>query len=181
MSLLKKICLMGIVLFTSIKDTYCQKIMIGHEVTNRALTWEDFQGPPDLNSPYYAVTFWSMDYNMRGIKTYGDSVHIDHMEVILTMDPKKSWCNKAKLSNHLLKHEQGHFDIGKLCLKEFLTIYQNTSFRKKDVDATMKNIFYKTMAKYDELGKQYDHETEHSQNNEAQQYWNTFFSKYLID
>jgi len=160
-------------------DIYSQKMMIGNEVTNRPLTWDDFKGTPDANSPHYAVTYWGMIYQLNGIRTYGDSVHIDELMVELRMDTKKSWCKKEFVTDDLLKHEQGHFDIGKLCLKEFLTLYHNTTFHKKDMDATMKNIFYTTMHKYDELGVQYDRETDHSQQKEAQQHWNTFFAKYI--
>ena len=62
-------------------DIYSQKIMIGNEVTNRPLTWDDFKGTPDANSPNYAVTYWGMIYQLNGIRTYGDSVHIDELMV----------------------------------------------------------------------------------------------------
>lgn len=159
--------------------TNAQKIMIGSEETNRKLTWDDFRGTPQYNSPHYAMTHWQMSYSMDGIRTYGDSIHVGKLQVILEMETNKSWVKKDKGTDELLKHEQGHFDIGVLCMREFISLFNKATFRKNDFDSQMKKIFYDTMNKYHDLGEQYDKETKHSNNKEAQQYWNEFFAKYI--
>lgn len=157
-----------------------QTIFIGDEVTNRKLQWSDFKGRPDPNSPHHAVTTWYLSYEMEGIKTYGDSVSVGKLHAVLQMEPKESWLKKEKATDELLKHEQGHFYIGMLCLQEFTTMYYKTSFRKNNFDAKMKKLFQETLNKYHQLGIQYDKETDHSQNREAQQYWDAFFAKSVL-
>jgi hypothetical protein len=64
-------------------------------------------------------------------------------------------------------------------MKEFMSIYRQTTFHRNDLDRKMKKIFSDMMNKYHQLGIDYDRETEHSQNTEAQNHWNLFFAKYL--
>ncbi len=160
-------------------DLFAQQIFIGDEETDRKLRWSDFRGPVDQSSPHHAMTTWLMEYSMDEIKTYGDSVHIGKLIVKVKMDPAKSWCIQHKTTDELLKHEQGHFDIAILCMKEFMSIYRQTTFRRNNVDQQMQKIFSDMMNKYHQLGIDYDRETEHSHNTEAQKHWNLFFAKYL--
>ena len=163
-----------------VKSAFTQTILIGDEETNRKLQWSDYKGRPDYNSPHHAVTTWYLSYEMEGIKTYGDSVSVGKLHAVLQMEPKESWLKKEKATDELLKHEQGHFYIGMLCLQEFTTMYYKTSFRKNNFDAKMKKLFQNTLNKYHQLGIQYDKETDHSQNREAQQYWDAFFAKSVL-
>jgi hypothetical protein len=160
-------------------ELLAQQIYIGDEETDRKLKWSDFRGPVDQSSPHYAMTTWLMEYSMDEIRTYGDSVHIGKLVVKVKMEPNKSWCIQNKTTDELLKHEQGHFDIAILCMKEFMSIYRQTTFHRSDLDRKMKKIFSDMMNKYHQLGIDYDRETEHSQNTEAQKHWNLFFAKYL--
>ena len=154
----------------------------------RTLMWSDFPvraTSPDPPHAAQTVSSFSMSHGSAALGTDG-WYRLTNVRVRVTLNTgamwqARDWFDSARNQDQidLLEHEQGHFDIGKLCLKEFLTLYHNTTFHKKDMDATMKNIFYTTMHKYDELGVQYDRETDHSQQKEAQQHWNTFFAKYI--
>ncbi len=173
------VSLLVLIVMSISNGAFAQMIYIGNEETNRKLQWTDFKGRPDYNSPHDAVTTWYLSYSMEGIKTYGDSVHVGKINPILKMESTESWLKKEKAADELLKHEQGHFNIGMLCLREFMTVFNQTSFQKRNFDSKMKQIFNQTLNKYHQLSIQYDKETDHSKNREAQLYWDEFFVKAL--
>jgi hypothetical protein len=89
------------------------------------------------------------------------------------------WAKKDKVNNELLKHEQGHFDIGILCMREILSIYKQSKFTKANFSSLLQSIITDTSKKYNEMGLRYDTETRHSANKEHQEKWNTFFEEKL--
>ncbi len=148
-----------------------QKIFIGEEETNRKLRWSDFKGPVPQGSPHHATTSWVVEYKMDNAKIKGDIVQMENLQVSVTMQPENSWCVTDKTNDGLLKHEQLHFDIGILCMREMLRTMQNTVFHRKDFDTKLNQLFRTVLKKYQDMSDQYDRETDHSNNKEAQQRW----------
>jgi hypothetical protein len=105
----------------------------------------------------------------------GDSAIINCYQIILELNPKTSWVKKALATDELLVHEQGHFNIGILSMKEILFKYRTTKFTKSNFNEVLKNLFLDTQKKYNDLGIKYDNETDHSKNKEQQLKWNKFF------
>jgi predicted secreted Zn-dependent protease len=81
------------------------------------------------------------------------------------------------MTDALLEHEQGHFNIGIMCVREFLSIIKSTKFIKSQYSARLKQIFQVVSDKYQQMHTQYDAETNHSINRTAQEKWNTFFKE----
>ena len=79
----------------------------------------------------------------------------------------------------MLKHEQGHFDIGRLCLAALQQVFANAVFLKNNYQAKPSAIFSETLKKYHEMGSLYDKETNHSNNKEEQKRWNILIAKLL--
>lgn len=175
MSHIKYFLLLFILSFAN--NLSAQQIFIGPEETNRKLTWDDFRGPVDHSSAHHAMTTWSLEYNMEDVRAKGNIIEIGKMNVTVKMEPQRSWCIREKITDDLLKHEQGHFDIGILCMREFMSIINETTFTKNDLEPKMKKIFNDVLSKYHHLGIQYDQETDHSNNKDAQQIWNTYFEE----
>lgn len=80
----------------------------------------------------------------------------------------------------MLVHEQGHFNIGLLYMKEILKKIPATSFSKAHFPQEIKLMLDEISKKYKDMGIQYDEETDHSKNKEKQAKWNDFFFKELF-
>lgn len=75
---------------------------------------------------------------------------------------QKSWAIKDEVSDELLVHEQGHFNIGILCIREIMEKFKQTKFTKSNFSQLLSNLFKSTTNKYSELTLNYDKETDHS-------------------
>ena len=161
-------------------QTNAQKIFINGQEGNRLLVWDDFSGKVNKSSSFYALTNWGIRSNFISKKDGSTGKFTSSIEFILSMDSKKSWVKKGKDTEELLKHEQGHFNTGLLCLRELLI---KTAFIKEVNQATVKNlqsIFEEVMTKYNKMDLQYDEETNHSSNKIEQEKWNKFYADELL-
>ena len=169
-----------VMLFNS-SSAFSQDVIIGGTNNNRPLTWHDFKGRPDLNSSHDALTHWEINYILQNIRFTGDTVKIGNFSVKLELNTGKSWTKPEKQTVRLLKHEQGHFDLGLICQREMLKQLHNTVFLKAGFQDKIKNIFTSILQKYQALSNTYDAETNHSINQEAQDKWNNFFTQELAN
>ncbi|HVF80918.1 MAG TPA: DUF922 domain-containing protein [Flavisolibacter sp.] len=156
-----------------------QKVIINGKEGNRPLVWADFTGSPDNSSPYFAYTYWSSKFSFSGARFNGDVAIIDGFECTLQLNPQESWVKPGKQSEELLKHEQGHFNVGLLYIKDVVKKIKAASFTRANYQAEIKAILNEAHKKYVEMGNRYDEETAHSSNREQQGKWNVFFSKEL--
>jgi hypothetical protein len=157
-----------------------QRILIHGKEGNRPLTWDDFKGRPNAASEFYANTGWKISYTMPPMKVTRDPVPLTGFVVTLELDKEKSWVKKGKETPALLKHEQTHFDIGRLCLMELVTALGKTSVVPSELSKTIAPIFNSINGKYHQMGVQYDLETNHSVNKEAQERWEVFVARELV-
>jgi hypothetical protein len=82
-------------------------------------------------------------------------------------------------TDELLTHEQGHFNLGILCMQEVLQTYKKMYFTKDDYLSQLHNLLVDTIKKYNDLGLKYDEETAHGRNKKKQEKWNIFFDNNL--
>jgi len=138
------------------------------EVT-RKLAWADFKGkvPPDAESAATTASGISYEY----------SAHLIHHEVELDFKvtaffyPNKSWYRPDICDEHILKHEQVHFDIAEVFARRMRMKLRNTSFTE-NVKAEVKKIYVEVLQELEALQDKYDWETNFSRNREAQERWN---------
>jgi len=161
------------------KLVFSQDVFISGVNKNRPLTWDDLKGAPDRNSSHDAFTVWNITYSLSGISFKGDTIKVSRFIVKLEFDEKQSWSKPEKQTNILLKHEQGHFDIGLICQREIIKQLNSTVFLKADFQNKIQTIFSSILEKYHLLGVKYDEETDHSKNQAAQDSWNIFFANAL--
>lgn len=154
-----------------------QTVIINGEKTNRPLRWEDFTGSPDNNTDLYAYTYWYVSYKWGPFQYKGDTVKWK-VEVILELE-KRSWRKQDKVTDSLLQHEQGHFNIGLLFAAAFKKRVDKTPFFRHNYETRIAEIFREELEKYRALEKEYDKETEHFHNREQQKKWDRFLSKEL--
>lgn len=173
----KYICLALLTCISTL--AFSQDIFINGVNKNRLLIWDDFKGIPGGNSSPAAFTVWNITYSINDIRFKGDTVKIGKFSVKLEFDEKQSWSKPEKQTAILLKHEQGHFDLGLICQREILKKFNSAVFLKADFQNKMQAIFSSILEKYHLMGLKYDEETNHSRNQAAQDNWNVFFAAEL--
>src|SRR5882762_9638566 len=136
------------------QNIFCQDVIISGVNKNRLLTWADFTGTPDENSTFAANTYWKLNYGFGGVSFSGDTVKITSFSVGIELDKTKSWIKKGRATADLLKHEQGHFNIGLICQQELIRQVKTTVFFKPSFEEKLKQIFTDASAKYDAMGIQ---------------------------
>lgn len=143
---------------------------------DRKLSWIDFQGKPDHKVPFHANTSSGILYSWS-LRTSGDDQEFLY-EVVTGFYPGSSWVKEGKESDHLLAHEQLHFDITELHarkLREALAKYKLGKNPKRELEA----LYNKINRDRGQMQKKFDAETRHSQNKEAQAKWQSFIRSAL--
>ncbi|CAD8179024.1 unnamed protein product [Paramecium octaurelia] len=144
------------------------------------IDWSYFTATPNMQSPWKAHCYWTVGYtfdiNMRKMKR---SQNIRYRLII------QSWCclnNKSWVKtkwDRLLEHETGHYLIGCLCALDFKQKADKFKYTKNyRMECT--KLFQDTFQFYLQMEKQYDEETNHSQNVAKQKEWNQFIKQELL-
>lgn len=170
-------CLLTGMLFCNAGSLPAQTVIINGEKINRPLRWADFTGNPDNNTDLFAYTYWYVTYKWGPFSFKADTVKWK-VEVTLELE-KRSWQKPEKVSDSLLAHEQGHFNIGLLFARTFLQRVNNTVFFRHNYEARIAEIFKEELEKFRQLEIKYDQETDHFTNREQQQKWDAYFKKAL--
>lgn len=130
--------------------------------TNR-LTWNDYKGTPQENSDAAAstATYLSMEYSVKDNKL--------KFTVSGAFNKNKSWV--LVKNDHILSHEQGHFDIAEVFARKLYKSLSEYKFNKRTYQKDMAKI-YNTINKEKEAAQnKYDDETDYSRNKKAQAEW----------
>lgn len=141
---------------------------------SRKLTWDDFQGIPDIKNKYKALSFVQI-----GLKSeqFDDSLVI---EIPTYFYNKLSW-SKNLNNSVLLKHEQLHFDIGELIARKIRKEY--STYELKNLENCYKDLkrIYRSYygVEFDNYNNIYDNETEHGTVSSKQKEWELKIAKEL--
>lgn len=103
----------------------------------------------------------------------GRTIVVKTADVAIFMDTKRSWVVDGKMTDELLKHEQGHYDITALGVREFYEAFRN--FKGKDAKSLDEKILAageSAQKKIDAVNKRYDGQTEHFRKKAEQEKWN---------
>ncbi len=161
-------------------------LFIGKNISNeetmtwnesRKLTWSDFKANPDENSDAVALTASGITFGYS-VKTSGRRIIDFSYTAEAHFYPNKSWYIKNKGDNYILSHEQLHFDITELYVRKFrqelerLVVNQNVKQQMNQIHLAINEALDKTQGNYDA-------QTNHSINVEAQKYWQNFIEQEL--
>lgn len=129
----------------------------------RQLAWSDYKGRPDLNSDAAALT-----------TTYlGIEYHIEEKnfswKIQCRFSKTKSW-GQSK-TDHILQHEQGHFDIAEIFARKLNKKLREYSFNNNSFRKDLKDIYDGIADEKGNFQDQYDRETDHSRKKELQGVW----------
>jgi len=141
------------------------------------LSWTDFKGDIETNSDAAAVTASGITFSFSVRKTDGRITSFE-AQASAHFYPENSWFIKSRCNDHILAHEQLHFDITELHVRIFryklaqLEVSQNI---KSELQALHKSV-NKDLA---EMQRKYDTQSEHSINKELQTHWAAYVAENL--
>lgn len=160
-----------------ITEGISQTVLIRGEKTSRSLTWDDFTGAPDHQSNLFAYTYWYVTYKWGPFGFSGDTVKWK-VDVTLELE-QRSWRKPDKVSDSLLAHEQGHFNIGLLFARTFRNRVNKTVFFRHDYERRIGEIFREELDRFREMETRYDRETRHFHDRVQQKKWDAYLKKEL--
>ena len=136
--------------------------LIDWSTTNR-LGWSDYKGSPDPNSGAAATTtsYLGIEYNFKNnTVTY---------KIVCRFSKNKSW--GLYKTDHILSHEQGHFDITEIFARRLVKAVREYKFDPKKYQDDLSKMYKKIMEEKEEFQEKYDEETDFSRNKVKQAEW----------
>ena len=146
---------------------------------SQKLTWENFKADPNVNSDAVALTASGITFGYS-VKTTGRRIISFSATVDAHFYPNKSWYIKDKGDDHILSHEQLHFDITELYARKFreqlkrLKVNQNLKKQLNRLHMAINEALNETQQRYDA-------QSNHSINTEMQKQWESFIANELKD
>ena len=145
---------------------------------NQKLTWEDFRGKPIPSASFVASTNTGINFQYS-YALKNDEVTVEY-SVVSFFYPDKSWFQEGKVNQHILNHEQAHFDISELHARILRKNLAGQKFSKKvksEIDAIYRQVEQKRRA----MQVKFDAETDHSRNVEKEIIWEKQIATQLAD
>jgi hypothetical protein len=138
---------------------------------NRKLVWADYKAKPNPNSDAAAstTTYLGIEYSMRN-KSFS-------YKITCSFSKNRSW--GLHQNDHILGHEQGHFDIAEIFARKLNKQMGEYKFNDKTYQQDLKKIYNDILKEKEALQDQYDSETSHSINKEKQAEWLKKIAKLL--
>lgn len=142
----------------------------------KSLSWSDFKASPKKHLPYKANTNSGLSFSWNSTESIS-GIELTY-EVRSNFYPNRSWVKKIEEVDYLLAHEQLHFDITELHarkLRKALESYEPDEKMKKELDA----IYSEIEKQRRQMQTQFDKETNHSINKQAEFKWRQFVKQEL--
>jgi hypothetical protein len=127
------------------------------------LSWDDYQGKPEPAATAAAstATYLGVEYSFKDGK----------LGYIITCSFSRSRSWGLHKNDHILAHEQGHFDIAEIFARKLHQRLKAYQFDKKTYQTDLRDIYENTMDEKEEMQNRYDRETNHSIDKEKQAEW----------
>jgi hypothetical protein len=180
----KKFSVLTLVIFFSIQ-CFSQKVILNVSMENkisnpsndtiyyninRPLTWDDFKGAPDYNSPGGAITASGFAFHAN-MNMVGNDIYLN-VGIYTFFSKKNSWKKPNINSAYHLLHEQHHFDITRISAEKFRNELLKANFTVNNYNKLLSSIFKTSFDENNVLQEKYDTETKHSINTSEQLKWN---------
>jgi hypothetical protein len=133
------------------------------------LSWDDFKDQPDPNTDVVAITASGFTFQYS-IKTKDNKIVGFASQVQTIFYPEKSWFKPERANDHILSHEQLHFDITELHARKFrkqlslLVVSEN-------LNESLDSLHLQIQKDLKNMQNLYDTETDYSRKIEAQSKW----------
>lgn len=147
-------------------------------VKDKPLTWKDFQGIPDPNSTYAAVTNSRIKYNYNN--ELKDTLYKITFKLENVFYTQTSWSKKDQRNKDLLHHEQLHFDINELFTRR-LSVALNSATYTSNFREEIRIICQRLFDEERDFQTKYDNQTIHSRESGSQFVWEQYIHKLLTE
>ncbi|WP_241147983.1 hypothetical protein [Lacinutrix jangbogonensis] len=145
---------------------------------NHKLKWTDFEGEPDMDSSAAAVTASGITFSYSIQKSSTDGITGFQTKAFAHFYPEESWCKKDIIDNHILKHEQFHFNITELNVRYFREKVSKLKI-SSSIENQLDDLNNQINENLGKMQKLYDAESNYSINKECQARWVIFVKKEL--
>ncbi|MBC7849999.1 MAG: DUF922 domain-containing protein [Chitinophagaceae bacterium] len=139
---------------------------------DRKLTWKDFQGEPVLKTDNAALTSSNINFQFG----YGSSGF--RYSITCRFDKSRSWVRVK--NDHILAHEQAHFDIAELHARKLKKALSSYKYNERTVSNDINRIYEAIMKGHHQMQTDYDQQTDHSRNFEKQSEWEIKVAEQLL-
>jgi hypothetical protein len=134
------------------------------------LTFGDFKKTIPGNTVEAACTVWSINISNQP-KQVQDTFYMD-VEALFSKSQSSKSSKKESLTETVLAHEQGHFDIAELYARILRKDLQAAHFKDaQEFFKKVQSLYNKDFSEGNKYQLEYDKETNHSMNAEGQQRW----------
>ena len=141
------------------------------------LQWTDFNGKPTHGTTVVAVTASGLSFGFSSKVT--DTRLVDYTAFVdAHFYPDRSWYVKERANSIVLDHERLHFDITELHARKFRQRIAQTKFDLR-ISKQMEHLHTTINEELTQMQKQYDQETNHSQNVVKQKEWQQYIKLQL--
>ncbi len=140
--------------------------------TDTKLTWSDFKGKAEAQAGVVALTASGITFSFSIQESNTKIVNFDAL-VEAHFYPEKSWVINERANDHILAHEQLHFDLTELHvrkLRQQISRLKVSSHIKED----LRRLHEEAKLALAEMQNDYDTQTRHSMQIEKQAYWDVF-------
>ena len=144
------------------------------------VSWKDFKGTPKLNESAVAITASGIAFEFSIRETEDEQVVSFTSNVEALFYPEKSWFKPNHADDHILGHEQLHFDITELFaskLRQRISKLNKSNHLSKDLKAAHESVL-KELAGFQDT---YDNETGFSRKKSSQAEWEVSVQSKLIE
>jgi len=153
------------------------KPVLSEEVTiswsdSKKLNWSDFKGKIDHNTDAVAVTASGITFSFSVSQSKGEYVDFN-AEAQAHFYPEKSWFVEKKGDDHILAHEQLHFDITELHVRQLRYNISNIQV-SKNIKSDLRGVHEQANKNLAKMQNDYDTQTNNSINKEQQAIWSKF-------
>ncbi|WP_248411892.1 DUF922 domain-containing protein [Psychroserpens algicola] len=145
---------------------------------SKKLTWSDFKGPVERGSDAVAVTASGITFSFS-VQQSNDTFVSFEAHADAHFYPEKSWYLKDKGDDHILAHEQLHFDITELHVRKLR--YEISKLRiSQNIKTELRHAHEQANIQLAKMQNAYDTQSENSMNKEQQAIWSAFVKAELI-
>lgn len=141
------------------------------------LTWSDFLGSPDAATPFAASTNTGISFSYSYSMDSSSKVAVE-FSVSSFFNKDKSWYFPHLINDHILQHEQTHFDISELHAR-ILRKRMNEKKFTKNVKHEIHVLYTRVEEQRSAMQRRFDSETDHSQNVKKEEQWRAYVAKQL--
>ena len=139
---------------------------------SKKLTWSDFKGAVDEHTDAVAVTASGITFSFSVSQSNGQFVDFK-AEAQAHFYPEKSWYLEAKGDDHILAHEQLHFDITELHVRQ-LRYNISRIIVSQNIKQDLRHVHEQANKNLAVMQNDYDTQSDNSINKEQQALWSTF-------